>query len=141
MELGPVQKAWIASLREHPERQTSDILGKGTPEDYKACCLGELLVVEAKVLGHALPFTEDGIIYDGDSNGEFNDAECLANSYGRLGLKSGAGSLTETVALHLGTDKERRYHCLAGMNDHGVPWNEIADYIESDPENVFTKSV
>lgn len=50
MELGTIQRAWVESLKAHPERKMTGRLGQREGLDYKACCLGELLVIGCPML-------------------------------------------------------------------------------------------
>jgi hypothetical protein len=134
MELGKIQKAWIASLRKHPERQMVNSLGKGGPRDYKACCLGEYLITECRVKKKRTPFN-NGYLFDSS----INDTGSLCNSYERLGLSGRNGDFINSVSIKEG--KISNHLSLATANDSGVTWPEIADFIEANPENVFTKSV
>lgn len=133
-ELGPLQKMWLESLEKHPERQGRKVLGEGNSTHYKACCLGELLICEARLQGKPLPFSEDNVLYDGNSF-------YLYDSYKRLGLRSKEGALKEHAGFFFRGGKEICLHSLARMNDHGYTWPEIAAYIRANPENVFTKPV
>lgn len=145
MELGPIQKMWIQSLREHPERQMTCRLGKGkSADDYKACCLGELLFCfcERKfdtVFHKTNPEDENFLMYDIDPiSRERNDHRgILIGSWDELGLFDHYGSFKGTARLQLG---EKQCSSLSGANDNGVTWPEIADFVEANPEMVFTKS-
>lgn len=133
-EMGPVQKLWIKQLREYPERQTTGMLGYGTPEDYKACCLGELALCYARIHNLELPFVV-WKIKDIDEDGDrFANVNVLSNNWEKYGLKGQGGQIYDV-------DFDNHIKSLASMNDGGKTWTEIANFIESDPENVFTKSV
>lgn len=125
--LGPLQREWIKSLREHPERQESEQLGSGNLNDYTACCLGELLVCAHRVLPNFPSPFKNGHIVDSDSKAY------LSFSFERFGLFNSTGSIDNGSI--------GGYFTLAYANDHGVTWPEIADFIESNPEKVFTHSV
>jgi len=127
-ELGPIQKEWLKSLREHPERQMSGQLGEGIPESYNACCLGEWCVVYNRMMGLPDPF-RNGQIYSGGSLGWLKEPhnDCFNREYGG------------TSALIEGSLKT--YKSLGHMNDSGVTWPEIADFVEANPEAVFIKSI
>ena len=129
-ELGPLQKMWVESLKAHPERQTKGILGKGSARYYKACCLGELHLCYHRIKKIKLPFGSSEFI---DNEGSMG---ALLNSYDKYGLWDGLGKLKEPYIR-----EGRIIDSLAAMNDYGVSWHEIADYIQSNPENVFTYSV
>lgn len=130
MELGEIQKAWIKSLRENGHRQHKHSLGiKISDEEYKACCLGEALCVLNRLKGKESPFSHDCIM-DG------TEKEVLSKSYSELGLRGEAGALKKIHIIN-----NISFDSLADLNDHAFTWAEIADYIEQNPENVFTKSV
>lgn len=128
-KLGPLQTLWLQQLRKYPERQTIYILGKGTPKSYKACCLGEIHLCAARLAKKKLPFV-NGEIYDGDD-------QTLNNSFNKYGLKDRTG---HCIKNEFNTSKGM-FSQLSGANDEGVTWTEIADIIEKDPTNFFTKSV
>ncbi len=136
MKLGKYQKAWIKSLREHPERQTDGILGCRTDDDYKACCLGEALMTLARVGKKKLPFFNDKIC---DSH--IGNDILLEESYNKIGLKDDGGTFLNGFSLpsKVSSDMEK-ITTLAGANDNGYSWLEIADLLESQAENIFVKS-
>ena len=134
MELGPIQKLWIKQLKQHPERQTREQLGEGKPRDYKACCLGELLLCKHRIEHKKLPFNEN-VICDMYNNHE--DAETLTFSHGELGLRDRNG-----IAKNLFKIKKHKFTSLVAANDHpSASWLDIAHVVEEDPENFFLKSV
>ncbi len=131
MELGPIQEAWLQSLEQHPERQTTRMLGHGTPENYKACCLGELLVVACALQGKPSPFEfGSNRITDGTYTAT------LPESAHDLGLKNGLGGLKVLLSKE-GKD----YWSLSQMNDEGFTWSQIAQAVRENPDNFFTKSI
>lgn len=132
MKLGKLQKAWAKSLRENPKRQESNRLGRGTEENYTACCLGELRMCAYRMFGGDFPFV-DGVIMDHKDVGDF-----LETSYQDCGLISPRGVLSKSFKDER---LQKTFYSLADMNDEGYTWSEIADYIENNPENVFVKSV
>ena len=132
MKLGKIQKAWIKSLRDNPDRQGSHVLGQGNPKSYTACCLGELLCVEARMKKKKLPFDEVGDLRD-DGYRHYP-----TKSWKRLGLRSDGGSIDGGEIL---SDTKTPYSSLASANDEGILWSKIADYIEANPEKIFTKSI
>lgn len=130
-QLGPIQTAWVKSLKEHPERQITGRLGGGTLDYYHACCLGDLLVCAHKVAPdiHPNPFNSGtNKILDGSG-----DAALLIKSWKLLGLNSTGGRITNGTLYEFAS--------LASANDAGVSWQTIAEFIEANPEKVFTKSV
>jgi hypothetical protein len=129
MKLGKLQKFWIEQLKKHPEKQTKKMLGEGTSDNYKACCLGELHLCAFRLEKKKLPFI-DNQIYDGQKYGG-----TLASSYKKYGLLSPQGTFKKDYDYHKDSES------LAHLNDKGVSWTEIADIIERNPENVFNKSV
>ena len=147
MKLGKIQKAWVESLKANPQRQMTNKLGKGTPKDYTACCLGELLCVRARLRKKKLPFTSNNIIRDGG----FSSSISLDVSFNQLGLKSDIGQIDFSIDgakdwLNQSKPKSKGIEtngifCLANMNDNGWTWPEIAEFIQKFPEAVFTKSV
>lgn len=122
-KLGPIQKKWIKSLKEHPERQMSGQLGRQRNGSYKACCLGEGGIIagvckwEGNILvtaiGHKMYALEHG-------------------SYKKLGLRDSLGETLQSY-YYMPT--------LADMNDEGMKWYEIAAILEVFPEVYFNKSV
>ena len=132
-KLGPIQQAWVKSLREHPERQMYKHLGKGDKNNYQACCLGEAILVVCRLKGIEPNFII-GRLYD--SNG---DEKFPTITYTELGLNSSTGELNEPLEIE--NKYKPTYFSLAEMNDFGFTWTEIADYIEANPDNVFTIAV
>ena len=124
MELGKVQKAWVSDLRKYPERQNDGILGKviKLKDGYniKCCCLGQ-----AEITINGMP-KGTSICSGGSSFG-------LEGSYKQLGLHSMRGDLEGGLL--------EGYASLASANDGGVTWEVIANFIEKNPEVVFTKSL
>ena len=125
----PLQKLWIKSLRAHPERQCSEKLGSidlyetGIP--YKACCLGELVLCEARINKKKLPFNNGVLKVNGSS-------QCLRDGFEKYSLKDDIGTLTGKKPNSF------NYTSLASANDDGATWTQIADFIEKYPEKVFT---
>lgn len=140
MKLGKLQKAWIENLRKYPERQTINILGEKVGNSYKACCLGELLITSCRLKSKRFPFNDKGELVDGTN--AFSDS-ILHKSYSSFGLKDRQGSFNP--GAFFGGVKIKGYvkhfASLANMNDNGVTWLEIADFVESNPSLVFDKSV
>lgn len=125
-----------------------DYLGireKGDKE-YKACCLGEALMVlhRMKVLDKS-PFENNKIV----SREKRFDIDCLSvqelQEYELLGLRGASGDLNEAVYLHdfvklYPSQANKKLGSLAEMNDSGISWIQIAEYIENNPDNVFIES-
>ncbi len=133
MELGPLQKQWIKNLRAHPERQCRGTLAERTgtePHEYKACCLGEFIITRFGINNDKLNFTNNNkFLWIDDSGGTIK-------KYAEYGLISEGGWFESSVVIN-----DEEYNSLIQMNDNGLTWTEIADYVEQNPENVFTKSV
>ena len=127
MELGKIQKAWVKSLREHPERQCKNRLGYKEGSSYRACCLGEGLLTVCRMNKKKLPFLITGEISDKINR------DCLQFSYKKLGLLDDNGRCEGL--------KYNDQQSLAQLNDNGYTWTEIADFIEKYPNIVFNKSV
>ncbi len=127
-EMGPLQKLWVKSLKAHPERRAEGALGGGNPKKYRACCLGELHLCAYRLKKKKLPFTEYGVILDNV------DEHHLANNFENYGLRSPSGNFADGYMLNYKGS-------LSAANDSGVPWSEIASFIENNPEAVFTHPV
>lgn len=140
MELGPIQKAWIASLREHPERQMTSKLGGGNSEDYKACCLGEAVLTLCRLESEQLPF-EDGKLFDKFSGTNYKQFGVLSkNTFEKLGLNDETGGFIKGFTLPNKKSPEFRINTLAAANDCGYTWLEIADLMEKHTESIFVES-
>ncbi len=130
MELGPIQKTWIKSMREHPERQMTGWLGrfKDFPGDYKACCLGELHICYRRENNIELKLN---VIY-------LEDGKSLRvlEHYQMYGLRGSSGEAKKMFMIN-----GINYGSLALANDKGATWPEIADAVEKDPENFFNFAV
>lgn len=140
MELGPIQRAWIKELREHPERQMKEALGRVGPDGktFYACCLGQGLVC----LRGLENVVVDGRIVDthptGTVFGPGSDENLPTFSYGELGLRSPSGHIDNTGPFKFDDVAQ----ALTDINDHnGNTWADIADLMEEHPEWIFTKSV
>lgn len=132
-ELGPIQKEWLRRLRAHPERQGTCRLGKIIDLEsgnYKACCLGEAVLLLCELSGEKPETSDMGSLLD--NNGGFYPDEATVD---KLGIRGNRGRLKERAIV-----KNCLRYSLSEMNDDNVTWPEIADYIEANPENVFTKS-
>ncbi len=148
MKLGKYQKAWIKSLRDNHERQMKGALGSGTPENYKACCLGEGLLTICRLEKIPFPFLDDEIvdfapktITDENTCALDKSTGVLISSYGKLGLKDDCGSFLNGFKLPArGVKREFDLDTLTAANDNGYSWLEIADLLESQPENFFVNS-
>ena len=109
-KLGPNQRKWIKALRSGRYKQGRKRLRTGN----KYCCLG----VACKVFSH--PFGSD-------------ESFAPPDIVFRLALISPAASLVGDIDIKGKT-------CLAGANDNGATFAEIADFCEAHPEAVFTEA-
>lgn len=121
MKLGKLQKKWIKTLKEHPERQTTGRLGIIDGGEHKMCCLGQGGVIAGvcRWEGERL-VTPTGVGYK------------LSDVYESIGLRNAYGEALSTAD---------GMPDLADMNDGGMSWPEIAVIMETFPEEYFTKSV
>jgi hypothetical protein len=110
MILGPIQKAWIKALREHPELQTKGQLGiKSGNEIIGLCCLGQLGLIAG--------------LCEWDVNGSLTvkGMSCatgtLALVFDKVGLRDGHGSPDKDFV----TERGNRFFALDAMNDDQSP--------------------
>ena len=135
MELGPIQKAWVKSLRDHPERQMGGALGVGDCKNYKACCLGQALINLCEIK-NVSPKFDSGRLFSFSHSGARRHGVLSTKDYNSLGLVDNVGVICVDHRGYVnGIDS------LSSCNDQGMAWPEIADFIEKYPEAVFTKSV
>lgn len=160
MKLGPLQKIWIKSLRDNPEKQEGGSLAIFKDKDdifnYKACCLGEYLLCKLRMdnLDIKKRLTARFSPEVGFSLRDIKDFNEVDNKYCNIGS---TGTLTNYKSLKLrsivgyvdqskvkGDNPFLKVACsysLAELNDNGISWPEIADFIENNPEAVFTGSL
>ena len=121
-EMNDNAKKWVAALRDPDANQTT-----GRLEDENGqCCLGVACRLYA---------------------GEFPDWPVIPHSFEQpatcFGEAQDDGILPRVVTAWLGlADDEATFtdpnqESLTGMNDDGIPFSEIADLIESEPEGLF----
>lgn len=123
MKLGPVQKRWVAYLKNNPERQHRGELGR-IRDGKKMCCLGALGVIGKSCKWH------DNILVENDSY----VSNLLTTSFRQYGLSSEGGGAIYGTGNYAPS--------LAAINDDGEnTWVDIAYIIEAVPEMFFTKSV
>lgn len=132
-ELGPIQKQWIEDLRKYPERQAPYGLASRIAGEIKACCLGQLILTDCELTGKEAEWEGSTLHCFGKPG-----ATAFVHNYTDYGLNSLNGAIKGGYYLEYEREK---YHALAYANDRGVPWSVIADFIEQNPEAVFTKSV
>lgn len=118
-ELGPKQKEWIKALRSGEYKQGINSLcihSLYNDKNVRYCCLG----------------VADKCLNLGETN-----RDRLINTYKEIGLYSEGGRFTEKVMKN-----SLYYESLMSMNDSGeFSFNEIADFIETNPESVFKESL
>lgn len=125
-QLGPEQKKWIAALRsgefEQGERRLRTL-------DDKFCCLG----VYEHISG-----TKCEPYYYNKCYRYFDKASLVDSFAGmtiasvrKLGLKGTLGDIVDENGI--------QDSALSYMNDSGKTFEEIADFIENNPEKVFTE--
>lgn len=139
MELGQVQKAWIADMKKYPERQIDGKLGwiDSLTGDIKACCLGQGVLTLCDIKG-IKPSLENSFLCDIDTK----DYSYPTYSYKELGLRDDRAELKDGVngSVFGRVTKQDHYYSLSQMNDGGITWKEIAHYMENHPDNVFVES-
>lgn len=130
MKLGPLQKEWVDTLRKYPERQITSRLGfKDIEGNLHLCCLGQACLIAGHGKFNPRNLQGEEVLSDEGDEGNF----C---NYDSLGLIYVNGPLVNSLIY-----KNHKFWSLAGMNDAKISWTEIANYIEENPNNVFTKSV
>lgn len=131
----PHQRAWIEDLKSGKAQQTNGNLfrkveGKtfgGSPLPVGFCCLGRICILEN--LPDQSELTSELGTFEG-SNGYLSSDIVL-----KYRLRDRAGKFK----LGVETGKATFVYTLAEMNDCGLyNFQQIAEYIESHPENVFT---
>lgn len=129
-ELGKFQRQFVADLRAYPERQATCSLGSNNKGICKYCFLGQALVTFNEMFNLPEPFIR-GRIFSGKSNHMLESHWETLGFYGpyapiiNIGIANTFGPFTS----------------LSEANDNRMPWPEIADFIEADPANVFSKPV
>jgi hypothetical protein len=131
-QLGPVQNAWLNNLKNKPHAQMINRLGKLTDGvgNYEACALGEFHLTYHRFHSLPLPIDERGNVIS--SNGDFK----VLTEGKDYGFHTNIGALLEPVEV-----RGVMFHSVTALNDAGISWGEIAEYIRINPSNVFYKSV
>ena len=114
MQLGPMQKRFVDALRSGEYIQGRlELYNKGL---NAYCCLG--------VANTVCELGEKSPIF-------------LERTYNEIGLNNPNGRLSESVKIG-----ETPYISLLAMNDAGkMSFKDIGDFIEANPELVFTRSI
>lgn len=119
MELGLNQKLWVNALRSGEYNQCQhELCTHDGANNYYYCCLG---VANTMFKLNA----QDNETLDGTNYKEV------------LGLRDSNGEIT----CNPNGEEETHYISLAEMNDGGECFLSIADFIEANPQLVFTHSV
>lgn len=123
-----VREAWIKALRSGEYKQTKSYLRK----DDSYCCLGVLcdLAVKEGVIGE--PIVDDGIrIYGGRKT----RLPAIVATWAGLASTTGSFAYPDQYPTEGAIE-------LTGVNDiAGYTFNQIADFIDSDPKGMFTEVV
>ena len=120
-ELGPNQKAFIEEPRTTDKKQGRLFLNRPVTG---FCCLG----IAAELFKSDNTTIAQCTRIDGTSVISYNDSDSLAPRY-----------VVNALALYdlRGSSKYRNRSALVGLNDEGVPFREIADKLEANPEYWF----
>lgn len=115
-ELGPLQQKWIIALKSEEYKQGGGLLYRASNDSY--CCLG--VANKSCDLKETNPYA-------------------LMCTWDKLGLRDASGSFKYSVNFNDGN----KFETLIGMNDavFKKSFKEIADFIERNPELIFTKSI
>lgn len=114
-KMGPMQKRWIKALKSGNYKQCKGELCSDKTGGY--CCLG--VANECLALGQV-------------------GNEVLSDTYHKLGLRDGDGGIIPSYKFPSGNINHKY---LSQMNDSGVTHAKIAEFIEQNPQLVFTHSV
>lgn len=143
MELGPIQKQWVADLRAHGARQGVGVLGQKNAEGNwsRMCCLGQLHLTACEMNGGEVALTPKDFMHTLSPTGKRDIGEL--HNYKDYGLRSSLGVLEKSVKSgdieYFEEGTLGYWTSLAEFNDEGVSWANIARYIEEHPDNVFTE--
>lgn len=137
MKLGKLQTEWVNTLKEKPNLQYKGQLGmEDEDHNWKYCCLGMAEVILCESKGRK-PNTKVGVLKEMLFD-KYGNVATIGN-YDDMGLLSKEGKFKIPAIIN-----GEEFYSLASANDsHETPvsWIDIANYIESNPENVFNKSV
>jgi hypothetical protein len=118
MKLGPTQQKWVDALRSGGYKQTDGcLINYDEHGNASYCCLG--------VADNLFKLTPD------------SNENLYGSNYNEiLGLRTENGGFSHLIPVD-----EYGYTELTQMNDDGVPFSKIADFIEANVEAIFTHSV
>ena len=117
-KLGPKQKKWIKALKSGKFKKAKNDL----EVDGGYCCLG--------VANCVLDLGEDTSKYTS-----------LAKTHKKLGLYDECGEIHNEYNGYQFPRGTKTYNSLADMNDKDISHKKIAEFIETNPELVFSRSV
>ncbi len=125
-KLGPKQKNWIKALRSGRFKQGQEHL-RSTKDEF--CCLGVRCHQARKRLGLKVEKEDDKYGYNKETAGLPEKVREDLKMIGSLGC------FTDKQPHRIGKHKK---YALAFHNDSGATFLQIADFIEKNPELVFT---
>ncbi len=129
----PIQLAWLAAIESDEFNQGTCKLTSVNGTEQFHCCLGVACVVYNR-MNDALKLVvndiKTAIVYDHQAfYAPWRVVEALR-------LRDEKGKFAEEVTLVYNSEPHL-YISLADMNDGGLSFKEIANYIRQNPENVF----
>ena len=110
---------WVEALRSGEYGQATNYLGKNKGNKY--CCLGVACVILNKIAGQEPNWNKRRKDYYLESGGELS----VLGGKEELLFNSPTGQIKDGI------------ESLAEMNDLGATFDEIADFIEANPEQIF----
>jgi hypothetical protein len=120
-------KKWIEALRSGEYKQAQGcLIDKTTYNEPRFCCLGVLSDLYA--VDNPNEFTWEGLIFKNKLKDEYSLAYLLSSiAKDALGSQKHNGT---SVTIEEVCDREDMYITLAGLNDDGFTFDQIADVIE-----------
>lgn len=123
-------KKWVADLRDPANKQTDSCLFDG--EGY--CCLGRAEVVAGSTFIYDEKAKNYYITVDSANEDPTRETDDLSpETQLKAGIYNRSGGRRDGQSLYFGSE-HGGFMCLAQANDRGVPFSEIADYIEANHE-------
>ena len=125
-ELGPLQREWIRCLRSKEWKQGQAFLCREQNGEVRYCCLGIACEVAAA----------NGISVEQNQGGSgvwhFDSRDGSLPVVVKIAMKfrGNCGGLTQPM---------KKFMYLDAANDAGVKFKTIADFVEANPEAVFTE--
>lgn len=121
-----IQLEWLDYLESNPEQQKRSFPSTTLPRFPAICCLGAAEKVcgtfyKPEGLKSLLVFGKESAL-----------GVLTSETKKRLNLRSSRGDFQ--TCCFVGSEY---YECLTQMNDRGMTWAEIAQYIRENPTNVF----